>query len=53
MTQGDPLSPTIFNMVVYVVLQNWVTVVASKEEKVDPGAAGTERFGRDVQLLSE
>ena len=50
-TQGDPLSPTIFNLVVDKVLQNWVTVVASTEESVDPGAAGKEGFGRDVQQL--
>ena len=26
-TQGDPLSPTIFNVVVDAVVRNWVTVV--------------------------
>ena len=26
-TQGDPLSPTIFNVVVDAVVHNWVTVV--------------------------
>ena len=52
-TQWEPLFLTIFKMVVYAVLQNWFTVVASTEETVDPGAAGTERFGRDVQILAE
>ena len=28
-TQGDPLSPTIFNVVVDAVLCHWVTVVAA------------------------
>ena len=51
MTQGDPLSPTIFNLVVDKVLQNWFTVVAETEEAVEPGAAGKEGFGRDVQQL--
>ena len=26
-TKGDPLSPTIFNVVVYVVVRNWMTVI--------------------------
>ena len=26
-TKGDPLSPTIFNTVVYAVIQRWVTVL--------------------------
>ena len=26
-TQSDPMSPTIFNMVVYAVICHWVTVV--------------------------
>ena len=32
-TQGDPLYPTIFNMVVYAVVRNWVTVVVSGVEE--------------------
>ena len=30
-TQGDPLSPTIFNMVVNAVFGHWVTVVTPTE----------------------
>ena len=30
-TQGEPLSPTIFNMVVDAVIRHWVTVVTSTE----------------------
>ena len=35
MTQGDPLSPTIFNVMVDVVVRNWVTVVISGAEERD------------------
>ena len=31
MTQGDPLSPTIFNVVVDAVIFHWVTVVTPTE----------------------
>ena len=31
-TQGDPLSPTIFNVVVDAVVQHWVTVVIAESE---------------------
>ena len=31
-TQGDPLSPTIFNVVVGAVVRNWVTVVVAGAE---------------------
>ena len=41
MTQGDPLSPTIFNVVVGVVVRNWVTVViAGVEERGERGKEG-------------
>ena len=30
-TQGNPLPPMIFNMVVDAVLQNWVSMVAEEE----------------------
>ena len=30
-TQGDPLSPTIFNVVVDAVIQHWVTVVGTPQ----------------------
>ena len=40
-TQGDPLSPTIFNVVVDVVVRNWVTVViAGVEEWGECGQEG-------------
>ena len=32
-TQGKPLSPTIFNVVVDAVLRHWVTVEMAKYEK--------------------
>ena len=36
-TEGDPLSPTIFNVVMDAVAQNWVTVmVESAEERSGP-----------------
>ena len=31
-TQGDPLSPTIFNVVVGAVVRHWVTVVIAEAE---------------------
>ena len=40
-TQGDPLSPTIFNVVVDAVVCNWVTVVkAGVEEWGERGQEG-------------
>ena len=32
-TQGDPLSPTIFNVVVDVVVRHWESLVAEREEE--------------------
>ena len=32
MTQGDPLSPTIFNVVVDAVVRHWVTLVVKEAE---------------------
>ena len=32
-TQGDPLSPTIFNLVVDAVVRHWVTMALAKAEK--------------------
>ena len=32
LTQGDPLSPTIFNVVVDAVVQHWVTGVIAEAE---------------------
>ena len=43
---GDPLSPTIFNMVVDVVIWHWVTLVAGEEAVLD-------RFGQEIQWLAE
>ena len=38
MTQGDPLSPTIFNVVVDAVVRHWVTVmVEGAEERGEHG----------------
>ena len=40
-TQGDPLSPTIFNVVVDAVVSHWVTgVIADAEERGDLGKEG-------------
>ena len=37
-TQGDPLSPTIFNVAVDVVVRHWVTVmVEGAEERGERG----------------
>ena len=40
-TQGDPLSPTIFNVVVYAVVHFCISLVAG-------GAEGQDGWGRDV-----
>ena len=32
-TQGDPLSPTIFNVVVDAVVRHWVTLAVEEAEK--------------------
>ena len=43
--QGDPLSPTIFNVVVDVVVRNWVTVViAGVEERGKRGQEGRQKY---------
>ena len=40
-TQGDPLSPTIFNVVVDTVVRHWVTgVIADAEERGKLGKEG-------------
>ena len=46
-TPGDPLSPTIFNVVVDVVVRHWVTMALEKAEK--RGERGEE--GRDQAAL--
>ena len=41
MTQGDPLSPTILNVVVDAVVRHWVTgVIADAEERDKLGKEG-------------
>ena len=40
MTQGDPLSPTIFNVVVDAVVSHWVTVMVEGSE--ERGVRGQE-----------
>ena len=48
MTQDDPLSPTIFNVVVDAVLRHWVTgIIADMEER---GERGKER-GHQADLF--
>ena len=32
-TQGDPLSPTIFNVVVDAVVRHWLTIVTQEAER--------------------
>ena len=49
-TQGDPLSPTIFNVVIDTILQHWVTMVSAMEGTVEPD---TEGFRRYVQRMAE
>ena len=44
--QGNPLSPTVFNVVVDAVIWHWVTVVA-------PTEAGAEVLGDTIQDLAE
>ena len=44
-TQGDLLSPTIFSVVVDVVVRNWVTVViAGAEERGERGQEGRHQY---------
>ena len=51
-TQGDPLSPTIFNVVLDEVLRYWVTMVKYTEDAVEPVVAYTEGFGWNIQCVS-
>ena len=48
-TQGDPLSPTIFNVVVDAVVCHWVTMALEEAEK--RGERGDE--GRNQAALIE
>ena len=43
-TQGNPLYPTVFNVVLDAVIRKWVMVVAMTEE-------GTEGIGEKIQDL--
>ena len=43
-TQGDPLSPTLFNVVVDTVIRHWLTVVAPTED-------GMEGLGLSIRYL--
>ena len=44
MTQGDPLSPTIFNVVLDVVVRHWVTgVILGAEKRGERGKKGRHR----------
>ena len=47
MTQGDPLSPTIFNVLVYVVVRHWVHGITEEAE----AQRETEREGRNQAAL--
>ena len=47
MTQGNPLSPMIFNVVVDAVLHHWVSVVAEAD-----GEVGPEVFGQYMQRMA-
>ena len=43
-TQGDPMSPTIFNVVVDAVVRHWIEGLATEtEEKGDTGREGRHR----------
>ena len=39
LTQVDPVSPTVFNVVVDAVIRNWITVVVLTEETIQELAA--------------
>ena len=39
-TQGDPLSPTIFNVVLDAVVRHWLTITVKEAEKI--GERGRE-----------
>ena len=46
-TWGDPISLTIFNILVDAVLQHWFTMTALMYNTVERGVARTEGFGQD------
>ena len=45
-TQGDPLSPTIFNMVVDAVVRHWVMVMVEGVEEQGEHGQDRRRSGR-------
>ena len=42
-TQGDPLSPTIFNVVVDAVVCHWESLMVDEREKQDEGKSSNEK----------
>ena len=46
MTQWDPLSPTIFNVVVKLVVCHWVSLA-------DEGEEGPEGWGKELQIRTD
>ena len=51
MTQGDPLSPNIFNVVVYEVVRHWVTQVVKEAET--RGERGREGRHQDALFYAD
>ena len=51
MTQGDPLSPTIFNVVVDAVVRHWVTMTLAEADSDVLGE--TNNGGKCGGLLRE
>ena len=47
-TQGDPLSPTIFNVVVDAVVCHWVTLAVEEAETWGGAGAGGQAPGRPL-----
>ena len=50
-TQGDPLSPTIFNVVVDAVVRNWATMALEEAEK--RGERGNEGRHQDALFYAD
>ena len=52
-TQGDPLSPTIFNVVVDVVVRHWLEgLQTAKEEKGVMGGGISRRYSTHMTVWS-
>ena len=43
MNQGDPLLPTIFNVVVYTVVCHWESLMVDEREKRDGGKSSDDK----------